>query len=556
MKKNQDYNLDHLFHPEYVFDGNVDEVLKEYPRRSSHLEEKVNNKAKCKQLNPKFIKDGYMYLLRGAKNGQETGFYSRLYKEKRTIETENLDIDNVAYAQQVNGNTPFISATTSLSTASAFANHERIYVLKIPVEDVYFFCEIDGLFEEEYMIPDFVKQEEILRSFRHDKFKQIYNFLTTEIGLELTPEDLGETKETIQKPDKEKIENMIAFNEGDKWMDDLLSFFQKAMMNKTEKTEENNTKDSNERQIAVFTDVHGLYEPLEAILKDIKSRGITEIYSLGDNIGLGPNPKEVMDLLEEYHVISIAGNSEEYINLSIAPFTYFRYDCAEKEKNVAWTKDQLTSEQIHTLQTYPKFIELALGNQSLVLCHFANDVRCDYDLHSTWSYQDYPNESYDQFFYTNSKEQLMELAYLIGYPYDVNFAKKSTISQLKILKKYVKDQKSILPSLQGVKSYIENPLFLSENRLKTVQDYDAVIQGHVHFESNVETSDTNFHTLRAVGMGNRDGRDDLATYTIIHQTKEGYELEKIEVPFDKEKTDHVIKKTRFPKQMISRYLNV
>ncbi len=551
--KNQNHNLDYLFHPEYVFVGNVDEILKEYPKRSSHLEKKSKDEEQCKQLNEKFIKDGYMYLLRGAKKGQETGFYSRWYKEKKTIETENLDVDNIAYAQQLNGNTLFISATTRLSVASAFANHERIYVLKIPVEDVYSFCKIDGLCEEEYMIPDFIKQEEILTSFRHDKFKQIYNFLTNEIGLELTPEDLGETKETIQRPDKEKIELMIACNEGDKWLDDILASLQEKWLNQKGEPKEKNTKNFEERQIAVFTDVHGLYEPLEAILKDIKNRGITEIYSLGDNIGLGPNPKEVMDLLEEYQVIPIAGNNEEYINLSTAPFTYF---CYEKESNVAWTKEQLTPEQICTLKTYPKFIELALGNKSIALCHFANDVRCDYDMHSTWSYQDYPNESYDQFFYTNSKDQLMELAYSIGYPFDETFAKESPITQLKLLRKYIKEQEYIIPSLEGVKSYIENPLFLSNDKLKTVKDYDAIIQGHVHFESHVETSNTNFHTLRATGMGNKGGRDDLATYTIIHQTKEGYELEKIEVPFDKEKTDHVIKKTRFPKQMISRYLNV
>ena len=39
------------------------------------------------------------------------------------------------------------------------------------------------------------------------------------------------------------------------------------------------------RKIAIFTDAHGLYEPTLAALQDMKARGITEIYSLGDNIG-------------------------------------------------------------------------------------------------------------------------------------------------------------------------------------------------------------------------------------------------------------------------------
>ena len=60
------------------------------------------------------------------------------------------------------------------------------------------------------------------------------------------------------------------------------------------------------REIAIFTDAHGLLEPTQAALEDIASRGITEIYSLGDNIGVGPNPSEVLDLLIQYNVQSIA----------------------------------------------------------------------------------------------------------------------------------------------------------------------------------------------------------------------------------------------------------
>ena len=36
------------------------------------------------------------------------------------------------------------------------------------------------------------------------------------------------------------------------------------------------------REIAIFTDAHGLLEPTQAALEDMTKRGITEIYSLGD----------------------------------------------------------------------------------------------------------------------------------------------------------------------------------------------------------------------------------------------------------------------------------
>lgn len=78
------------------------------------------------------------------------------------------------------------------------------------------------------------------------------------------------------------------------------------------------------RKIAILTDIHALLEPTQAALDDIEKRGIKEIYSLGDNVGVGPNPGEVIDLLEEKGVISVAGNSEEYIRLGIEPFnSYF-----------------------------------------------------------------------------------------------------------------------------------------------------------------------------------------------------------------------------------------
>ena len=83
-----------------------------------------------------------------------------------------------------------------------------------------------------------------------------------------------------------------------------------------------NENQLNGRKIGIITDAHGLLEPTKAALEDMQSKGIVEIYSLGDNIGLGPNPSEVVDLLEEYNVKSLAGYSEDYLTLGTAPFDY------------------------------------------------------------------------------------------------------------------------------------------------------------------------------------------------------------------------------------------
>lgn len=97
------------------------------------------------------------------------------------------------------------------------------------------------------------------------------------------------------------------------------------------------------KKIAILTDAHGLYEPTKAALDDMKEKGITEIYSLGDNIGVGPNPGEVIDLLEEYNVTSVAGNSEEYVTLGIEPFaSYFN---TLKTQSQLWTLSKLNEHQ-------------------------------------------------------------------------------------------------------------------------------------------------------------------------------------------------------------------
>lgn len=134
-----------------------------------------------------------------------------------------------------------------------------------------------------------------------------------------------------------------------------------------------NFKSNNQpRKIAIIADPHALFEPTLAILEDIRKKGITEIYSLGDNIGTGPNPSEVLELLDKYNVKSISGNHELYITKGIDTFKEHlektsSYQSSSNNSN--WTKDQLTSKQINNLKLYPKTIELTLGGKRILLCH-------------------------------------------------------------------------------------------------------------------------------------------------------------------------------------------
>ena len=67
-------------------------------------------------------------------------------------------------------------------------------------------------------------------------------------------------------------------------------------------------------QTAVISDIHSNLEALRAVLSDIEGRGIKKIIFLGDLIGYGPNPKEVIDIARALDLdLIVAGNHDRGI---------------------------------------------------------------------------------------------------------------------------------------------------------------------------------------------------------------------------------------------------
>ncbi len=62
--------------------------------------------------------------------------------------------------------------------------------------------------------------------------------------------------------------------------------------------------------IAVLSDVHANLEALSAVWADVKQRGATSVYFLGDIVGYGPNPAEVLDFIKHFD-FCLLGNHDE-----------------------------------------------------------------------------------------------------------------------------------------------------------------------------------------------------------------------------------------------------
>lgn len=118
---------------------------------------------------------------------------------------------------------------------------------------------------------------------------------------------------------------------------------------------------------AIFSDIHGNLPALKAILADIKKENIDNIIFLGDAIGIGPNPKECLDLLLKNNAEIVLGNHELYfiygtqINSTI--------DEAE-DKHHKWIAKQLTEEHREYLKTRPLFLTKTLLNKTVRFQHF------------------------------------------------------------------------------------------------------------------------------------------------------------------------------------------
>ena len=85
---------------------------------------------------------------------------------------------------------------------------------------------------------------------------------------------------------------------------------------------------------ALISDIHGNLEALEAVLADISSKDIKEIYCLGDIVGYGPNPCECIDRVMDLDMC-LLGNHDQAALFDPEGFN------AGAERAIFWTRSVL-----------------------------------------------------------------------------------------------------------------------------------------------------------------------------------------------------------------------
>jgi predicted phosphodiesterase len=112
-------------------------------------------------------------------------------------------------------------------------------------------------------------------------------------------------------------------------------------------------------RIAIISDVHGNLTALEAVLADIRARGIERILNLGDYVGKGPRGQAVVDRCREVCDVNVRGNWDDF--LPTMP------DDAAAE--MVWWRDELRPDQHAWLLGLPLSHDLLVSGRRIRLFH-------------------------------------------------------------------------------------------------------------------------------------------------------------------------------------------
>lgn len=110
-------------------------------------------------------------------------------------------------------------------------------------------------------------------------------------------------------------------------------------------------------RIAIISDVHGNKTALETVLADIKARGISRIFCLGDSVTKCANPDIVVDMLRDNCEVVIKGNCDEAIS------------CKNGLDKRFWTRLKIGEERAAYLQSLPVMHEFYLSGRLVRLFH-------------------------------------------------------------------------------------------------------------------------------------------------------------------------------------------
>jgi predicted phosphodiesterase len=125
-------------------------------------------------------------------------------------------------------------------------------------------------------------------------------------------------------------------------------------------------------RIAVLADLHANLPALRAVLDDVLTLGCDTMWCVGDVVGRGPHPSEVVDELRALAVPTIQGNWDDAVALHREhPGVAWPDNEAETagQFSLEWTIRHLSEDQRAWLRLLPVTNRFTVGERSVLLFH-------------------------------------------------------------------------------------------------------------------------------------------------------------------------------------------
>jgi putative phosphoesterase len=122
-------------------------------------------------------------------------------------------------------------------------------------------------------------------------------------------------------------------------------------------------------RIALIGDVHGNRHALEAVLRDLRRRRVDAIWNLGDSVGYGAYPDEVVQILRKRRILSIAGNFDLRVLRADPSSNEFAGEVLDKWITSAWSHESLSGPSRAYLESLPGERRLEIEGRRFYLTH-------------------------------------------------------------------------------------------------------------------------------------------------------------------------------------------
>jgi predicted phosphodiesterase len=105
-------------------------------------------------------------------------------------------------------------------------------------------------------------------------------------------------------------------------------------------------------RLAIISDIHGNFEAFQQVLEDMDQSGIDAVISLGDNVGYGPEPDQVIQQIRARRIPSVQGNHE----LALKDAQYLEWFNPSARKSLIKTRSMLSDESLRFVATLEPFL--------------------------------------------------------------------------------------------------------------------------------------------------------------------------------------------------------